>query len=66
MVLTVTLVMILDYWCLNLLSLTLVAIFNFGHSGLSIGEGGDGYKWGEGDSDGSVGSCDSDCTGCSQ
>ena len=46
MVLTVTLVMILDYWCLNLLSLTLVAIFNFGHSGICIGEG--GFSIGEG------------------
>ena len=55
MVLTVTLVMVLDYWWLNLQSLTLVAICNFGHSGISIGEdglsideSGDVYKLGEG------------------
>ena len=37
MVLTVTLVMVLDYWWLNLQSLALVAICNFGRSGISIG-----------------------------
>ena len=46
MVLTVTLVMVLDYWWLNLQSLTLVAICNFGRSGISIGEG--GLSFGEG------------------
>ena len=37
MVSTVTLVMVLDYWWLNLQSLALVAICYFGHSGISIG-----------------------------
>ena len=64
MVLTVTLVMVLDYWWLNLQSLAIVAICNFGRSGISIGEGGDGYKLGEGDSDGGVGGCGSDWRGC--
>ena len=71
MVLTVTIVMVLDYWWLNLQSLAVVAICNFGRSGisigeggLSIGEGGDGYKLWEGDSDGSVGVCGSDWSGC--
>ena len=33
---------------------------------LIIEEGGDGYKWGEGNSDGSVVGCGSDWTGCWQ
>ena len=37
MVLTVILVMVLDYWWLNLQSLALVAICNFGRSGIIIG-----------------------------
>ena len=50
MVLTVTLVMVLDYWWLNLQSLTLVAFCHFGRSGISNGEV--GFSIGEGgDSD---------------
>ena len=71
MVLTLTIVMALDYWWLNVQSLAFVAICNFGRSGisigeggLSIGEGGDWYKLWEGDSDGSVGVCGSDWSGC--
>ena len=37
MVLAVILVMVLDYWWLNLQSLALVAICNFGGSGISKG-----------------------------
>ncbi|CAL4080097.1 unnamed protein product [Meganyctiphanes norvegica] len=51
-VLTLTLVMLLDYWLLNLQSVTLVAICDFGRSGLSIGEG--GISFGEG-VDGDIG-----------
>ena len=40
MVLTVTILMVLDYWLLNLHSLAVVAICNFGRTGISIGEGG--------------------------
>ena len=40
MVLTVTIVMALDYWWLNLQSLAVVSICNFGWSGSSTGEGG--------------------------
>ena len=52
MVLTVTLVMILDNCWLNLQSLTPVAICNFGRSGISVGEG--GFSIGEG-GDGDIG-----------
>ena len=71
MVLTVTIVMVLDYWWLNLQSLAVITICNFGRSGISIGEDGlsigevgDGYKLVEGDSDGSVGDCGSNWSGC--
>ena len=40
MMLTVTIGMVLDYWWLDLKSLAVVAICNFGWSGISIGEGG--------------------------
>ena len=46
--------MVLDYWWLHLQSLAVVAICNFGRSGISIGEGGlsigeGGLSIGEGD-----------------
>ena len=50
MVLTVAIVMVLGYWWLNLQSLAVVPICNFGQIGISIGEG--GFSIGEGgDSD---------------
>ena len=71
MVLTMTIVMVLYYWWLHLQSLAVVSICNFGWSGISTGEGGlsigegcDGYKLWEGDTDGSVGVCGSDWSGC--
>ena len=60
----------IDYLWLNLQWLALVAICNFGCSGISIGAGGlsiiedgDGYKLGEGDSNGSVDGFGSDWSG---